>query len=77
MQASSDPTGVAFVDTASLDGETNLKKRQVSEAINKSGYNFSIPDQIKGLRGRVECAAPDAVCISQYVPVLFPHLFCL
>lgn len=48
---SSDPSGVCYIDTGHLDGETNLKQRQVARGFVEkvpicfSGYNLALKYQ--------------------------------
>eukprot|EP00698_Gefionella_okellyi_P009875 TRINITY_DN2532_c0_g2_i1.p1 TRINITY_DN2532_c0_g2~~TRINITY_DN2532_c0_g2_i1.p1 ORF type:complete len:1126 (-),score=220.66 TRINITY_DN2532_c0_g2_i1:130-3507(-) len=51
LMASSHPEGVAYVNTANLDGETNLKLRKARSE--------TIPVNMHMLRGRLECDAPN------------------
>uniref|UniRef100_A0A8C7XKH9 Phospholipid-transporting ATPase n=1 Tax=Oryzias sinensis TaxID=183150 RepID=A0A8C7XKH9_9TELE len=48
---SSDPRGVCYIETANLDGETNLKQRQV-----KFGFSESSPENF---HSRIECENPN------------------
>ncbi|XP_034713547.1 probable phospholipid-transporting ATPase VD isoform X1 [Etheostoma cragini] len=52
---SSDPRGVCYIETANLDGETNLKQRQVVSDLPLQGREFSL----ESFRGRVECENPN------------------
>ena len=45
---SSDPGGICYIDTANIDGETNLKQREVA-----SGFFTPSPSEIEGLGGKV------------------------
>eukprot|EP00276_Gloeochaete_wittrockiana_P010700 CAMPEP_0184644446 /NCGR_PEP_ID=MMETSP0308-20130426/1165_1 /TAXON_ID=38269 /ORGANISM="Gloeochaete witrockiana, Strain SAG 46.84" /LENGTH=1076 /DNA_ID=CAMNT_0027072989 /DNA_START=331 /DNA_END=3561 /DNA_ORIENTATION=- len=56
MMTSSGPDGTCYIETANLDGETNLKlKHSVRET-----YPFDKPDLIQSLRGVIECEPPNA-----------------
>jgi magnesium-transporting ATPase (P-type) len=52
----SDPAGSCFVETASLDGETDLKHKQ---AIEKFYLQFQKEKEYSNLHGRVVCDAPN------------------
>uniref|UniRef100_A0A672SBU7 Phospholipid-transporting ATPase n=1 Tax=Sinocyclocheilus grahami TaxID=75366 RepID=A0A672SBU7_SINGR len=47
---SSDPNGVCHIETANLDGETNLKQRQVVR---------DLPQQVKNYSSHIECENPN------------------
>ncbi|KAI3388018.1 hypothetical protein SNEBB_010321 [Seison nebaliae] len=53
--SSSEPNGVCYVQTANLDGETNLKIRQAVDCTSKC---LTI-STLKQLQGRIECEAPN------------------
>ncbi|XP_027343914.1 phospholipid-transporting ATPase 1-like [Abrus precatorius] len=52
LLSTSDPTGVAYVQTINLDGESNLKTRYAKQEthLNKEGFNFS---------GLIKCEKPN------------------
>ncbi|XP_068573740.1 phospholipid-transporting ATPase VD isoform X2 [Cebidichthys violaceus] len=52
---SSDPRGVCYIDTANLDGETNLKQRQVVSDLPLQGEEFTA----ESFHCRVECEKPN------------------
>ncbi|XP_039641646.1 probable phospholipid-transporting ATPase VD isoform X2 [Perca fluviatilis] len=52
---SSDPRGVCYIETANLDGETNLKQRQVVSDLPLQGVEFSL----ESFHCRVECENPN------------------
>ncbi|XP_054469181.1 probable phospholipid-transporting ATPase VD [Anoplopoma fimbria] len=52
---SSDPRGVCYIDTANLDGETNLKQRQVVSDLPLQGVEFTA----ESFHCRVECENPN------------------
>ncbi|XP_037341705.1 probable phospholipid-transporting ATPase VD isoform X1 [Pungitius pungitius] len=51
----SDPRGVCYIDTANLDGETNLKQRQVVSDLPLEGVEFTA----ESFQCRVECESPN------------------
>ena len=54
--ATSSPSGICYVETKSLDGETNLKLRQGLECTTKV---IQSPRDVLALRGRVICETPN------------------
>ncbi|XP_031177221.1 probable phospholipid-transporting ATPase VD isoform X2 [Sander lucioperca] len=52
---SSDPRGVCYIETANLDGETNLKQRQVVSDLPLQGAELSL----ESFHCRVECENPN------------------
>ncbi|KAI4892075.1 hypothetical protein NFI96_022383 [Prochilodus magdalenae] len=52
---SSDPKGICHIETANLDGETNLKQRQVVRDLPQQGSEF-IPENFSS---RIECENPN------------------
>ncbi|KAF7646608.1 hypothetical protein LDENG_00184700 [Lucifuga dentata] len=52
---SSDPHGVCYIETANLDGETNLKQRQVVSDLPLQGAEFT-PESF---HSRIECENPN------------------
>uniref|UniRef100_A0A3B4XKN7 Phospholipid-transporting ATPase n=1 Tax=Seriola lalandi dorsalis TaxID=1841481 RepID=A0A3B4XKN7_SERLL len=52
---SSDPRGVCYIETANLDGETNLKQRQVVSDLSLQGAEFT-PESF---HSRIECENPN------------------
>ena len=54
---SSQPKGIAFVETKSLDGETNLKNKMAPKAIDELFENAD--DLIGNFKGQVVCECPN------------------
>ena len=54
-----DPKGVCYVETKNLDGETNLKLKNVQKDINDMFAGQTENDVIDKLEGRVECEKPN------------------
>ncbi|XP_015200756.1 phospholipid-transporting ATPase VD isoform X1 [Lepisosteus oculatus] len=52
---SSDPDGICHIETANLDGETNLKQRQVVKGFLEQGCEFN-PETFNS---RIECEGPN------------------
>ncbi|XP_054653058.1 probable phospholipid-transporting ATPase VD isoform X2 [Dunckerocampus dactyliophorus] len=52
---SSDPLGICYIETANLDGETNLKQRQVVAGLPLQGVEFT-PESF---HSRIECENPN------------------
>uniref|UniRef100_A0A4W5PP78 Phospholipid-transporting ATPase n=1 Tax=Hucho hucho TaxID=62062 RepID=A0A4W5PP78_9TELE len=52
---SSDPHGVCYIETANLDGETNLKQRQVVRDLPQQGSELT-PENF---HSRIECESPN------------------
>ncbi|XP_036429795.1 LOW QUALITY PROTEIN: probable phospholipid-transporting ATPase VD [Colossoma macropomum] len=52
---SSDPNGICYIETANLDGETNLKQRQVVRDLPQQGSEFT-PENFNS---RIECENPN------------------
>ncbi|XP_037652365.1 probable phospholipid-transporting ATPase VD isoform X1 [Sebastes umbrosus] len=52
---SSDPRGVCYIETANLDGETNLKQRHVVSEITSQGAEFTV----ESFHSRIECENPN------------------
>ncbi|KAK3573893.1 hypothetical protein QTP86_032986 [Hemibagrus guttatus] len=52
---SSDPNGVCHIETANLDGETNLKQRQVVKDLPQQGMEFTL----ENFSSRIECENPN------------------
>ncbi|KAL6487379.1 hypothetical protein MHYP_G00040050 [Metynnis hypsauchen] len=52
---SSDPNGICYIETANLDGETNLKQRQVVRDLPQQGSEFT-PENFSS---RIECENPN------------------
>ncbi|XP_049452193.1 probable phospholipid-transporting ATPase VD isoform X2 [Epinephelus fuscoguttatus] len=52
---SSDPRGVCYIETANLDGETNLKQRQVVSDLPLQGVEFNL----ENFHSRIECENPN------------------
>ena len=60
LMQSSDATGVCYVETANLDGETNLKVKASAGVGVKSGEDADAHEVFEKLRdARVECEAPN------------------
>lgn len=55
LLSSSEPEGLAYVETANLDGETNLKVKQAAPATAKHTSAASVG----ALRGKLECETPN------------------
>lgn len=56
LLSSSDPGGICYIETANLDGETNLKLREALPVT----LDYTSEDKIDGLEGRVECEQPNS-----------------
>ncbi|KAG6722658.1 hypothetical protein I3842_03G171400 [Carya illinoinensis] len=54
LLGTSDPQGVCYIETAALDGETDLKTRVISPAC--MGIDYELLHKIKGV---IECPGPD------------------
>jgi phospholipid-transporting ATPase len=63
LMASSDPHGIAFVETANLDGETNLKMKQAQDTIvrmlNVEKDRVEACQKALKLQGELECEPPN------------------
>merc|ERR1719228_3159456 len=59
LLSSSDTTGVCYIETSNLDGETNLKVRQslnlTADVIGNEGND----DKLSKVRGNIECEGPN------------------
>lgn len=55
LLSSSEPKGMSFIETANLDGETNLKIRQALQ----STSNMKTVGDLKQLSGTIECEQPN------------------
>ncbi|XP_042008673.1 phospholipid-transporting ATPase 3-like isoform X2 [Salvia splendens] len=53
--ASTNPDGVCYVETANLDGETNLKIRKAPERT----WDFVSPNKVSEFKGEVQCEQPN------------------
>lgn len=53
--ASTNPDGVCYVETANLDGETNLKIRKALEKT----WDFMSPAKVSDFKGEVQCEQPN------------------
>ncbi|KAL8532568.1 hypothetical protein ACS0TY_008962 [Phlomoides rotata] len=53
--ASTNPDGVCYVETANLDGETNLKIRKALEKT----WDYVIPEKVSEFKGEVQCEQPN------------------
>lgn len=51
----SEPQGISFIETANLDGETNLKIRQAAQTT----ITLTTNSEFCGLKGTLECEAPN------------------
>eukprot|EP00093_Oithona_nana_P008334 08334.XXX_191794_193509_1 [CDS] Oithona nana genome sequencing. len=56
LLSSSDPGGICYIETANLDGETNLKLREALPVT----LDYTSEDKIDGLEGQVECEQPNS-----------------
>ncbi|XP_041668855.1 probable phospholipid-transporting ATPase VD isoform X2 [Cheilinus undulatus] len=52
---SSDPRGVCYIETSNLDGETNLKQRQVVSDLQLQGAELTL----ENFKSRIECENPN------------------
>ncbi|XP_060918719.1 probable phospholipid-transporting ATPase VD isoform X2 [Labrus mixtus] len=52
---SSDPRGVCYIETSNLDGETNLKQRQVVSDLPLQGADLTL----ENFKSRIECENPN------------------
>ncbi|KAG2538155.1 hypothetical protein PVAP13_9NG382100 [Panicum virgatum] len=53
--SSTNPDGVCYIETANLDGETNLKIRKALERT----WDFVTPEKASGFKGEVQCEQPN------------------
>ena len=53
---SSNPSGLAYIETKNLDGETNLKHKS---CIKELQAQIHTPSHAAGLRGVITCEAPN------------------
>ncbi|XP_059278356.1 phospholipid-transporting ATPase 3-like isoform X2 [Lycium ferocissimum] len=53
--ASTNPDGVCYIETANLDGETNLKIRKALEKT----WDYVSPEKVSAFRGEVQCEQPN------------------
>ncbi|KAI4328339.1 hypothetical protein L6164_020698 [Bauhinia variegata] len=53
--ASTNPDGVCYVETANLDGETNLKIRKALEKT----WDYLTPDKASEFKGEIQCEQPN------------------
>ncbi|XP_062111744.1 phospholipid-transporting ATPase 3 isoform X2 [Humulus lupulus] len=53
--ASTNPDGVCYIETANLDGETNLKIRKALEKT----WDYSTPEKASEFKGEVQCEQPN------------------
>eukprot|EP00731_Ephydatia_muelleri_P016058 Em0009g482a len=56
LLSSSEPNSLVFIETAELDGETNLKVRQALPVTDKLGAN---EDQLSTFNGHIKCESPN------------------
>ena len=57
LLSSSNPNGLCYIETAELDGESNLKSRQCEEATNEMGDNEVALSQFNG---HIICEPPNS-----------------
>lgn len=60
LLASSEPEGLCYIETANLDGETNLK---IKQALNETAHLVN-PHELRSLRGRVLSEQPNSQLYS-------------
>ncbi|KAL0447089.1 UNVERIFIED_CONTAM: Phospholipid-transporting ATPase 3 [Sesamum latifolium] len=53
--ASTNPDGVCYIETANLDGETNLKIRKALEKT----WDYLTPEKVSEFKGEVQCEQPN------------------
>uniref|UniRef100_A0A1D1Z7N5 Phospholipid-transporting ATPase n=2 Tax=Anthurium amnicola TaxID=1678845 RepID=A0A1D1Z7N5_9ARAE len=53
--ASSNPDGVCYIETANLDGETNLKIRKAPERT----WDYLLPEKAAEFKGEIQCEQPN------------------
>ncbi|XP_073020331.1 phospholipid-transporting ATPase 3-like isoform X1 [Primulina eburnea] len=53
--ASTNPDGVCYIETANLDGETNLKIRKASEKT----WDYVTPEKVAEFKGEIQCEQPN------------------
>ncbi|KAJ0974168.1 hypothetical protein J5N97_016133 [Dioscorea zingiberensis] len=53
--ASSNPDGVCYIETANLDGETNLKIRKALERT----WDYFLPEKAAEFKGEIQCEQPN------------------
>ncbi|XXG48466.1 hypothetical protein AAC387_Pa02g2908 [Persea americana] len=53
--ASTNPDGVCYIETANLDGETNLKIRKALERT----WDYLLPDKAAEFKGEIQCEQPN------------------
>ncbi|XP_020521908.1 phospholipid-transporting ATPase 3 isoform X2 [Amborella trichopoda] len=53
--ASSNPDGVCYIETANLDGETNLKIRKALERT----WDYLLPEKAAEFKGEIQCEQPN------------------
>lgn len=53
--ASTNPDGVCYVETANLDGETNLKIRKALEKT----WDYITPEKVSEFKGEIQCEQPN------------------
>ncbi|XP_041465604.1 probable phospholipid-transporting ATPase IM [Lytechinus variegatus] len=58
LLSSSEPHSLVYVETAELDGETNLKVRQALPETSKLGEDL---ERLSGFQGEIRCEAPNNV----------------
>ena len=77
LLGSSDPKGLAFIETSSLDGETNLKLKQIAKGSGNL-LSCSLPSALnatKELEGRVVAKQPNRD-IGDFQGLLYLHSRC-
>ncbi|TVU31027.1 hypothetical protein EJB05_22691 [Eragrostis curvula] len=53
--SSTNPDGVCYIETANLDGETNLKIRKALEKT----WDYVLPEKVSEFKGEVQCEQPN------------------
>jgi phospholipid-transporting ATPase len=53
--SSTNPDGVCYIETANLDGETNLKIRKALEKT----WDYLLPEKASEFKGEVQCEQPN------------------
>ena len=58
LLSSSEPSGIAYVETKNLDGETNLKHKQAEKSCQSA---FAQDSALDSVSGRVKCQGPNSM----------------